>query len=158
VTGWAWAAGVLGYVVVAVLTARWFIRADLERAARNELKSRKGAARYVNAVGADTEESDRWASVQGSLITQRDRDEAASTALSVGACWPVFWVVAGFLTLVGLLVGLITMGGRKLAEDVVPPTERDRLASITARRERQELEVLRKQARDLDLPFPGDDA
>jgi hypothetical protein len=47
VTGWAWAAIMLGYVIVAALTARLFIRADLDRAARHALNDRRGAARYV---------------------------------------------------------------------------------------------------------------
>jgi hypothetical protein len=148
----------LGYVVAAVITARLFIRADLERAARNELKSRKEAARYVKAVGTDTEESDRWASVQGPLVTARDRDESARYGFIAGLAWPIVWLFAGMFALIALMAALLTMGGRKMSEGVVPAAERDRLAAITARRERQELEVLRKQARDLDLPFPGDDA
>jgi Flp pilus assembly protein TadB len=153
----AWAAGVIGYVVVAVLTARLFVRADLERAARHALKDRRDAARYVKP-GADAEERERWASVQGSLITQNDRDESARLGLTVGAGWPIFWLFTAALALVAMLAGLLHMGARKMSADIVPQAERDRLAAITQRRERQELDLLRKQARDLSLPFPRDDA
>lgn len=155
--GLAWTAGVLGYVVVAVLTARRFVRFDLERAARHALKDRRDAARYVKSE-ADAEERERWASVQGSLITQDDRDESARVGLMMGAGWPIFWLFTAAIALVALLVGLIHMGARKVSADIVPQAELDRLAAIAARRERQELEFLRKQARDLGLPFPGDDA
>jgi hypothetical protein len=157
VTGWAWAAIMLGYVIVAALTARLFIRADLDRAARHALNDRRGAARYVKP-GPDAEERERWASVQGSLITQRDRDESARLGLMVGAGWPIFWLFTTILALAALLVGLLHMGARKMSAGIVPQTERERLAIVAARRDRQELDLLRKQARDLDLPFPGDDA
>jgi hypothetical protein len=41
---------------------------------------------------------------------------------------------------------------------VITPATARRLAAVAARRDRQELDFLRKQARELDLPFPGDDA
>lgn len=156
-TGWAWPAIVLGYVVVAVLTARAFIRADLERSARRALQDRRSSARYAK-LGPDAEEREQWVSAQGSLLTQHDRDESARTGLLVGTGWPIFWLFMTVLALAALLVGLFHMGARKMFADIVPPAERDRLAAVTARRERQELECLRKQARDLGLPFPGDDA
>lgn len=154
-TGWAWAAGVIGYVVVAVLTARLFVRADLERAARKELAIRRQVVRDRPDLSDDAE---RWVSVQGSLITRRDRDEAAVSGFMVGCGWPIFWLFTTALALAALVVGLLHMGARKVSAGIVPQTERDRLTAIAARRERQELDLLRKQARDLDLPFPGDDA
>jgi hypothetical protein len=76
----------------------------------------------------------------------------------VGAGWPIFWLFTTILALAALLVGLLHMGARKMSAGIVPQTERERLAIVAARRDRQELDLLRKQARDLDLPFPGDDA
>lgn len=155
-TGWALFSAAIGYVFVALATAWAFVRGDLERVARAELKIRRERARYVNP--RDAEEVERRVSAGGSLITQRDRDESARLGFMVGTAWPVFLLLAGVVALIVLVVGSFTMVVRKLTKDVVPSAERDRLAAVTARRERQELEFLRNQARDLGLPFPGDDA
>lgn len=154
--GWAWAAGVLGYVVVGLMTARMFARADLERAARKELAIRRGVVRDRPDLQGD--EGERWVSAQGPLITRRDRDEAGRDSFMVGVGWPTFWALAAISALIALLAGLLDMGARRMAGDFVPSAERERLAVVDGRRERQELDLLRKQARDLDLPFPGDDA
>jgi MFS family permease len=156
VTGLVWAAGVIGYVVVAVLTARRFVRYDLERVARKELEIRRGVVRDRPDLSGD--EGERWVLVQGSLITRRDREEAAVSGFMVGCGWPIAWLFAGIFALIALLAGTLSMGARKATEGIVPPSERDRLAAVAARQDRQELDFLRKQARELDLPFPGDDA
>jgi heme exporter protein D len=157
VTGWVWSACAVGYVAVAMVTVRVFIREYLERVARRELATRQNTACNVRKL-SDDEAAERWSSVQGPLITQRHRDDAAVTGFMAGAIWPVFWAmwIASFLA--KLMNDLIAMGGRKMTEGIVPSAERERLAAVTARRERQELDFLRNQARDLGLPFPGDDA
>jgi hypothetical protein len=153
VNGWAWAACAFGYVVAAVLTARLFVRYDLERAARKELAIRREVVRDRPDLSGD--DAERWVSVQGSLITRGDRDEAAVAGFMVGCGWPIFWLFVGMFDLIALLAGTLSMGARKVTEGIVPPSERDRLAAVAARRDQRELDFLRKQARELDLPFPG---
>jgi hypothetical protein len=156
VIGLVWAASVIGYVVVAVLPARRFVRGDLELAARKELAIRRQVVR--DRPDLSGEEGERWVSAQGSLITRGDRDEAAVAGFMVGCGWPIFWLFAGIFALIALLAGTLKMGARKVTEGIVPPSERDRLAAVATRRDLHELDLLRRQARDLDLPFPGDDA
>jgi hypothetical protein len=160
VTPWAWVACVVGYVVIALVTARQFMRVDLEKAAQRELTIRRAdAARQVSSEDAVSSEEDaeRWIVNRGPLITQDDRDNAIITGLIAGVIWPVAWSMGIALALASLMRGLIAAGERRMTKGIVPSSERDRLAALAARRERQELDFLRKQARDLVLPFPGGD-
>jgi hypothetical protein len=72
VIGLVWAASVIGYVVVAVLPARRFVRGDLELAARKELAIRRQVVR--DRPDLSGEEGERWVSAQGLRRQARDLD------------------------------------------------------------------------------------